>query len=83
MAPAKFSTLIAATVSCFTSSILAASAVSSFSFRRAQIVGARVGFLVLLFLDGEDVGGALDAREQVGAVVGFQERIERFDALAR
>ena len=29
----------------------------------------------------EDVGGALDAGEQVGAVVGLQERVERFDAL--
>ena len=45
-----------------------------------QIVGSGVGCLVLLFLDREDVRRTLDAGEQVRAVVGFQERIERFDA---
>ncbi len=41
-----------------------------------QIVRARVGFLVLLFFDGEDIGRALDARKQVRAVIGLEERVQ-------
>ena len=49
--------------------------------KQLQIVTAGVALLVLLLLDGEDVGAALDAREQVRAVVGLQELAQRFDAL--
>ena len=40
-----------------------------------------IGLAVLLLLDGEDVGGALVAREQVLAVLGREELAERLDAL--
>ena len=42
---------------------------------------ADVAYLVLLLLDGEDVLRALDAGQQVGAVVGLQELGQRLDAL--
>ena len=41
---------------------------------------AGVFVLVLLLLDAQDVGGALDAGEQVLAVVGVEEFAERLDA---
>src|SRR5690606_24677242 len=46
-----------------------------------DVVVAVVARLVLFFLDGEDIGRALDPREQVGAVVGLEEFVERLDAL--
>ena len=47
--------------------------------RRVDVAG--VAYLVLLLLDGEDVLRALDAGEEVGAVVGLQELGQRLDAL--
>ena len=41
---------------------------------------AGVFVFVLLLLDAQDVGGALDAGEQVLAVVGVEEFAERLDA---
>ena len=59
----------------------AASAVSSFSVKSFRSYGAGVGCLVLLLLDREDVRRALDAGQQVRAVVGLQESLQRLDAL--
>ena len=81
MAPAKFSTLMAATVSAFTFSMAAASAILLRLAQQRGIGGAGVAHLVLLLLDAEDVAGALDAGEQDGAVVGLQELGQRLDAL--
>ena len=37
------------------------------------------GLAVLLFFGLEDIGGALVARQQIGAVVGLEERLQRLD----
>ena len=41
---------------------------------------AQIGAVILLFFELQDVGGALVARQQVGAVVGLQEFLKRLDA---
>ena len=54
-----------------------------FLLRRLEKLGVRragVVALVLLLLDAQDVGGALDAGEQVLAVVAVEEFAERLDA---
>ena len=53
---------------------------SSGSLRRFRVRRAGKAFAVLLLLDAQDVRGALDAGEQVLAVVGVEEFAERFDA---
>ena len=40
-----------------------------------------IGLAVLLLLDAENVGGALDAGEEVVAVIGVEELRQRLDAL--
>src|SRR5690606_24178665 len=42
---------------------------------------ARIAPLILLFLDGEDVVGPLDANEQVRSILGLKKTRQRFDAL--
>src|SRR5664279_2466615 len=55
----------------------------SLFFRRRETLGvgtASVALVVLLLLDAQDVRGALDARQQVLAVVAVEEFSERRDA---
>ena len=63
----------------FAVSMALASAFSS-APKQLGVRRAAVGLAVLLLLDAQDVGGALDAGEQVLAVVGVEEFAERLDA---
>ena len=42
---------------------------------------AVIGAAILLFLDLQDVGGALDTGQQIPAIVGVEELRQRLDAL--
>ncbi len=72
---------MAATVSCFNRFNRSGERDFLFFLEEREVVGASVGFLVLLLFDREDVGGALDACEKVCAVVGLEEGVKGFDAL--
>ena len=81
MAPAKFSTLMAAARIVLHALDRGGQRHLLRLLQEELIVGAGVAGLVLLLLDREDVLRALDASQQVGAVVGLQELGQRLDAL--
>ena len=78
MAAAKSSRATAAVASAAAVSIALTSSHSS-PAGRAHPRGVLVFRIVPLFLDAEDVGGALVAGEQVFAVLGIEEFAERLD----
>jgi hypothetical protein len=79
MAPAKFSTLMAAAVSFFTFWMAACRRLLLRLAQQRGIGRAGVALLVLLLLVAQDVDSAAHAGQQVGAVVALQELAQRLD----